>query len=309
MLSIILPTFNEQDNINLFYKKLILEIKKIKLSSFEIIFVDDGSQDNTKEKIKAICKKNKKVKLISFTKNFGHQAAIYSGLKKSKGHAAIVMDADFQHPIEIIRKFYSIWKKDKIKVVHGVKKKNNSSLIRNFLSIVGYKIINLLSPNKLDQGGSDFYLLDRKVITEILKLNEPRLMFRMLISMLGFKKKIVFFDARKRFRGISGYSIKKLFNILRFSVITSSNLPLRFITLTGIIIFLFSVCLIVFEILSYFLVGNRPPGFPTLLILISFFGGLNLLCLGIIGEYTSHIVHDKLSNLSFIEEENINFDD
>ena len=176
-ISIILPCYNEQQGIIKFIDKLVERLEKKITKNFEIIIVDDGSQDRTKEILIKLCKKNKKVKLISFTKNFGHQSAILAGLERSSGKAMVIMDSDFQHPIEILDKFYYYWKSKKTKIIHGIKKRQQTTVIKNILSKIGYFLLNLLSNHHVEPGGSDFYLIDSEVKEKILEINEPNIIF------------------------------------------------------------------------------------------------------------------------------------
>jgi dolichol-phosphate mannosyltransferase len=307
MITIVLPVLNEQENIEPLYNSLIKELNFIKINNFEIIFVDDGSDDNTAQIVKNICKIDLNVKLISLTKNFGHQIAIFVGLSKSRGDAIIVMDADFQHPIELIKIMYKEWLENKEIIVHGIKKINKTSWPRNLLTKLGYRFINFFSGAKIISGGSDFYLLDRKIVNRIIEIEEPRMMLRMFFSILGYRKKNIYFEPKNRLFGKSSYNILKLAHILRHSIVSTSVKPLRLLTLIGLITFVFAIILIIFEICNYIFVGSRPPGIPTIIILISFFGGINLLSVGILGEYIFHIMYDKLSKISFEIKETTNF--
>ena len=307
-ISIILPCYNEQEGITKFIDKLVERLEKKITKNFEIIIVDDGSQDRTKEVLIKLCKKNKKVKLISFTKNFGHQSAILAGLERSSGKAIVIMDSDFQHPIEILDKFYYYWKSKKTKIVHGIKKKQQTTIIKNILSIIGYFLLNLLSNHHVEPGGSDFYLIDREVKEKILEINEPNIIFRMYFSLLGYKKKNVFFNSNKRKYGDSKYDLSKSFYLFRNGMLTSSIRPIRAILSLGIIAFLISIFFIIFQLYEYFYTDNLlPPGFATLAILILIFGGINILAIGLIGEYLSYLIYFKLSKFKYVVDETKNF--
>ncbi len=309
MISIVLPVLNEEENIDQIYISLIEELSLINIKNFEIIFVDDGSTDNSCHIIKKICEKDTNVKLVSFTKNFGHQVAIFAGLLKSNGKSVIVMDCDFQHPVELIGLMYKEWLENKEIIIHGIKKSNKTTWLRDKLTIIGYKLINIFSGAKITKGGSDFYLLDRKIVDRVIKLNEPRIMLRMFFSVLGFNKKNLFFEPKKRKSGVTSYSISKLFHIFSHSIVSTSLKPLRMVTLAGLISFVFAIILTCFEIINFLFIGTRPPGIPTIIILISFFGGLNLLSIGILGEYIFHILHDKLSKVSYEIKETLNLNE
>lgn len=307
-ISIVLPCFNEKEGITKFTDKLSLRLENKISKNYEIIIVDDGSEESTKKLLKKLCKKNKKIKLITFTKNFGHQSAILAGLEKSSGKAVIIMDSDFQHPIEMLDKFYYCWKNKKIKIVHGIKIKQQTTIFKNFLSKVGYFLLNLLSDHHVEPGGSDFYLVDNEVRQKILEINEPNVVFRMYFSILGYKKKNIFFKSNQRAYGQSKYSLAKSFFLLRNGIMTSSTKPIRAIFSLGLLIFFVSIGFIFFQLYEYFYTDSLfPPGFATLAMLILIFGGINILAIGLIGEYLSYLIYFKLSKVKYVVEETKNF--
>ena len=303
MISIIIPCLNERKNITFIYQKLKEILKK---QSFEIIFIDDGSTDKSFQEIINLSNKDKKVKGISFTKNFGHQNALKAGFDNAKGSAVITLDADLQHPPELIPKLIKSWKINKSKVVHAVKLKNETSFIRNIFSRVGYFFINKLSSNFIEPGGSDFCLYDKEIVNIIKKFTGSNLMFRSYIKWLGYKKDIVYYKPNKRLYGKSSYNLNQLIEIVRLSVVRFSIRPLRLIMLIGLITIIFVTFFIILELVRFILYNSWPTGLLTILMLQLLFGGFTLFSIGIIGEYLGFLIKETSNNPNYIVEKKIN---
>lgn len=290
-ISYIIPCFNEEKNIPVIYKKIKNIILSNKKYLFEIVFVDDCSTDMSFEIIKKLSLKDKIVKCISFSKNFGHQSAIKAGIDFTKSDAVITMDCDLQHPPELTENFISMWDKDNLKIIHGIKEKYKTSTFKKFLSYFGYKIINFLSPNNtINEGGSDFCLYDKKIINFIKNNQRKNIVFRSYINSLGYEKGLIYFEPDKRLHGKSNYSFFQMFEIFKNSIVGYSVKPLRLIALIGFLILLVSIFMIFLELfraLSNDLLW--PSGLLTIVILQLFFGGFTIFCIGIIGEYISYL--------------------
>ena len=307
-ISYIIPCFNEEKNIYIIYSKIKKVILKNKKFSFEIIFVNDYSEDNSLFEIKKIAKKDKNVKCISFTKNFGHQAAIKAGITHSSGNAVITLDCDLQHPPELTNDFIKIWSEKKYKIVHGIKRNYSTGIMKKIFSYLGYKLINVMTPNnKLDEGGSDFCLIDREIINTIKKNPKKNMIFRSYINSLGHKKFLLYFFPDKRLFGKSNYSFFQMFGIFKNSIIGYSIKPLRIISLIGFIILLISTVMILNEIIRFIINDIWPSGLLTILILQLFFGGFTIFCIGIIGEYIGFITEQLNGSPDYVIENRINF--
>lgn len=303
MISIIIPCLNEENNIPIIYE----QIKKVlKNKKFEIIFIDDGSKDNTLKEISKITKKNKSVKCISFTKNFGHQNALKAGFDNSKGNVVITLDADLQHPPELIIKLLKSWQEKKTKVVHAVKLNNETSFLRNVLSKLGYLFINKLSSNAIEPGGSDFCLYDKEVVDNIKNFKGSNLMFRSYVKFLGYKKDLIYYKPNKRLYGKSSYNLFQLIEIVRLSIVRFSVRPLRLIMIIGLLTMLFAFIFISMELIRLFFFNLWPSGLLTIFILQLFFGGLTLFSIGIIGEYIGFLIKEISQNPNYIIEKKIN---
>jgi dolichol-phosphate mannosyltransferase len=221
--SIIVPCYNEESNIEEFYNELKKHISTID-SEFEILFINDGSEDETESKIVSIAESDHNVKLISFIKNFGHQKALKAGIDKSNSDVVVTIDCDFQQPIMLIKEFMKKWDNGKFLVVHGIKKSNKTSLLRSLIVFFAYKIINLCNSNQIDVNGSDFFLLDKKVVNEIKKIKNSNILIRSFVSVMDYKKKKIFYNLNERKHGKSKYTFGKFFNIFILALLHDYNL-------------------------------------------------------------------------------------
>lgn len=301
-ISYVIPCFNEEHNIPLVYNKIKKIISSNKKYLFDIIFVDDCSKDKSFEIIRKISLKDKIVKCISFSKNFGHQAAIKAGIDFCDSDAIITMDCDLQHPPELTDEFISKWEKDNFNIIHGIKKNYNTSALKKFLSYFGYKIINFLSPNnRLDEGGSDFCLYDREILNFIKQNKRKNIIFRSYINSLGYEKCLIYFEPNQRLHGKSNYSFFQMFEIFKNSIIGYSVKPLRLIAIFGLILLLVSISMIFLEFFRWLTQGMVwPSGLLTILILQLFFGGFTIFCIGIIGEYISYLTEQLNGSPNYV---------
>lgn len=304
LLSIIIPVFNEQDNINPLLKRLLPVLKSY---LYEIIFIDDGSNDKTIDQIKKYAKKDEKIKLISFTRNFGHQMALTAGYLYAKGDVVISMDADLQDPPEIIPKMIEKWKNG-AKIVYARRKKREAdSFFKKITALLFYKIINFLSDTPIPDNVGDFRLLDREVVIFLNQLKERARFLRGLVSWPGFKTDFVFFDRQKRFAGKTHYPFKKMLNFAVEGIISFSIKPLRIASYLGFITAGIGFFGIIYAVLGkIFLPKYWVTGWTALFVGIMFLGGVQLLTIGIIGEYIGKIYQEIQSRPQFLIKEKIN---
>jgi dolichol-phosphate mannosyltransferase len=306
-LSLIIPVYNEAPVIRPLIDK-VNSILNMPRDSFEIIFVDDGSEDLTWETIKDIAGSSSYIKALKFTRNFGKEASMHAGLKSAKGQCAVIMDADLQHPPELLPKMISKWEKEGYDVVEGVKEsRQKESLINKAGSIFFYNILRLLAGYDMRRD-TDYKLLDRKVINVYLSLREKGRFFRALIPFLGFKTAKVSFIPEDRASGQSKFSLFRLFN-LAISMITSfSTIPLHIVTLLGILTLLFSFYLGI-DTLYMKLSGQAIGGFATVILVILIIGSILMIALGIIGEYIARIFEEIKDRHLYVVNETLNIED
>ncbi|MCW7493187.1 glycosyltransferase family 2 protein [Leptospira sp. 2 VSF19] len=284
-IDIVIPSFNEEGNIKSLYDRVLkLNLKKYKL---RLLYVDDGSRDNTLFEIKKLSKNKKgiKVSYISFSRNFGHQVALKAGLDHSNADAVISMDADLQHPPELIPALIQKWEEG-AEIVYTIRKDNeNVSWFKRNTASMFYNILNYLSGLEISHGAADFRLLDKKVIFALRLFNEKNLFIRGLVTAIGFKKESVEYIPELRVWGVSKYSIKRMFLFALDGITSFSVKPLHFATYFGMVLSFFSGVYTIYAIVIYFSSDSVVSGWASVLTSVLFIGGMQLIILGIIGEY------------------------
>jgi len=302
-LSVVIPSYNEQENIRELYKELKLHLDQLD-ESWELIFVDDGSKDKTWKLIKSLHIENQRVKGIQFSRNFGHQYALFSGLAVAKGNAVITMDADLQHPPSVIPELVDEWRKGS-KIVNTVRQElDNLSGFKKLTSRLYYKVFSFLTGVHIQKGMADFRLLDRQVLKTILKFDEDGLFLRGIVQWLGFPSSSVTFKCRERFRGQTKYSLKKMIKFAVDGILSFSVIPLRLGILVGMLISLFSFYLIFDSIYAYYQ-GLTVPGWTTTVTVLSFMFGTLFILLGLIGEYIGKILIQVRARPRFITNDKV----
>ena len=286
LLSIILPSYNEQDNI----ERTFHTIKTILSSAsipFEIIFIDDGSKDLTYQQITELSARNPEAKGISFSRNFGKEAAIFAGLNAATGGCCLIMDCDLQHPAEIIPEMYQLWK-DGYEVVEGIKaSRGKESFLHTLCANTFYRLISRATGIDMSEA-SDFKLLDRKAIDALLAMPERAPFFRALSSWIGFKTVSIPFHVQERTAGVSKWSVWALIKYAIRNITSFSGAPLQLVTFLGWVMFLASIVLGVQSLYKYF-TGTALEGFTTVILLQLIIGSVLMISLGIIGHYISRI--------------------
>ena len=286
-ISLIVPCYNEESNVEPFYNAIVQTFTSIPNSDFELMFVNDGSKDKTLEKIEELNNKDKRVKCVSFARNFGKEAALFAGIRNITGDCAIVLDADLQHPPAVMVEMYAKWKEG-FEVVEGVKTdRGKEGLFHKLFTKVFYGMISKAVGMDM-KNSSDYKLLDKKVIAELAKLKERNTFFRALSFWVGFKKTTVYYEVAERVSGSSKWSTKSLIKYAINNVICFSYAPLHIVTFLGSVFILIGLGIAIDAVISYFR-GIANDGFPTLVILLLLGFGAIMLSLGIIGVYIAQI--------------------
>ncbi len=290
LLSIVVPCYNEEEVIDIFYNNLIENINEIPDIDYEIIFIDDGSTDKSIDKIKLLKNKNKKISYISFSKNFGKEAAMYAGLQASKGNLLVIMDADLQHPPRIIKQMYHEIKNNDYDII-ATKRDNRKGepIIRSFFSNLFYKLINKVSDVKIIKGAMDFRMMKRIVAEAILDLKEYNRFTKGIYEFVGFKTKWITIHNEKRAAGISSWSSLSLLKYSINGILSFSVFPLTLISVLGVIISIISFIFITYTILEKIIIGNPTSGYASTISILCFLGGLQIFVMGIIGQYIAKI--------------------
>ena len=297
-ISIVIPCFNEEDNITHFYKEL-----KNNLSDsffYEIIFINDGSSDDSLNIIKKLRQDDPEVHYISFSRNFGHQFALKAGFDYASGDCAICMDCDLQHPPHIIESLISKWQEG-YQIVNTLRRDHSS--ISGFKKITShgfYHFANKLTDVKIEPGVADFRLIDRIVLDQLSRFSENDLFLRALFSWMGFKQATVVFTAGERFAGHSKYTLKKMFHLATTGITAFSVKPLKISMYLGLIFALLAFAYGIYALLIYFFTDKAIAGWTSILISVLFVGGINLLMIGIIGEYLGKLFIENKNRPSYI---------
>lgn len=287
ILTVVLPCYNEEEVIKESIYALKKHVEEI-TEDYEIILVDDGSGDNTFTIIEDFALTNSRIKGIRFTRNFGKEAAIHAGLTNGKGAAVVIMDADLQHPPELLQTLFRYWKEDKFDVVEAVKSYTKQ---RKGLSSLSSSVFNLLM-SKLTglkmTGASDYKLLDRKVVNKLLEMPEKNRFFRGLVNWTGYKTKQVPFEVQGRAGGETKWSSFSLFRLSISAITSFSNIALQLITFLGIFTLIFSLVLATHTLYNK-ISGKAVSGFATVIILSLMLNSVIMISLGIIGIYLANI--------------------
>lgn len=307
LISIIVPAYNEEESIPYFYVEIKKIIKQMSYINFEIIFINDGSKDKTLETIKEYVKLDKKIKYISFSRNFGKEAAIYAGLQKAKGDFVTIMDADLQDPPELLPQMYEYVTKEEYDMVATRRSsRTGEPPIRSFFSRQFYKLINKMSKVEMVDGARDFRFMTRKVVDSILQLQEYNRYSKGLFSFVGFETKWISYPNKKRVAGQTKWSFFKLFIYACEAIIAFSTVPLVLSALIGILFCLISFLMIIFIIIKTIIYGDPVSGWPSLVCIIFLVSGIQLFGIGIIGQYLSKTYLEvKQRPLYIIKESNI----
>jgi len=309
LISILTPVFNEEKNILSIYKaiKSIMLMMQDKYD-YEHIFSDNASSDKSLALLKKICVGDKNVKVISLSKNFGVTKSTLNGLYRCKGDAVIQIDADLQDPPEMITDFIKKWKEGNM-VVYGIRKDRDEKWVMKTIRKIFYRTANMLSNENLIPDVGEFRLMDKQIVSELKKIKDFNPYLRGIIANLGYKQIGISYHRKNRERGETSANFYRLFDYGINGIISHSTILLRLSTILGLLITLSSfVLIIVYTVLKLILVDS-PPGITTITILILFFAGIQMIFLGIIGEYLAKIFNQSIERPLVIEKECIGFDE
>ncbi len=289
LVSIVLPAYNEEENIDRAIQKLS-ETLASEGVDWELVFVNDGSKDGTWQRISAAASQNPHITGVSFSRNFGKEAAIMAGLACAKGDCCVVMDCDLQHPPETVKEMLRLWRQG-YEVVEGVKRsRGRETPLHGLMAGTFYRIMS--SATKIDMSrASDFKLMDRKAVDALLSLPEKNAFFRALSSWVGFRTATVEFDVQERKAGTSKWSARSLTGYAIRNITSFSSAPLQFVTVSGMIMLLLALIMGIQTLVRYFS-GTAVEGFTTVILLILIVGSLLMISLGVIGYYLARIYEE-----------------
>ena len=289
--SVVISAFNEGESVNELHKELVKVMKDLPLKSYELIFVDDGSTDDTYAKCRKLQQKDKHVRIVHFKRNFGHEIAMTAGMDYAKGDAVIFMDADLQHPPVYIKEMVKYWQEGAEIVLTKRVDNQATSKFYDFCAAAFYKILNFLSDTKIPAKTPDFRLIDRSYIDFLKKFSEHDRLFRGLLSwaMPNENVKVIDFVAPERFAGTSKYNFRKSLALALNSIVQFSTKPLRLSIYLGLLTACISGLLGLYVIIEHFILKHPTPGYATIMTTVIFIGSVQLIVLGIIGEYIGKI--------------------
>lgn len=302
--SFVVPVFNEEENIHEFYRRLTKVMAPLPYD-YEILFIDDGSKDHTSQLIRELAQQDPHVQGYVFARNFGHQLALTCGLDQSTGDAVISMDGDLQHPPEMVPQLLEKWEQG-YEIVQTVRKATeDATWFKNITSRLYYKLINSMSEVRITPGGSDFRLMDRKAVDALNRFRERARFIRGMVNNLGFRYTTIEFVAPPRFAGHSKFSLKKMLRFALDGITAFSRVPLRLALYVGCIAGLCSILLLFHVIYVKYVVQDAVPGWTTLACAEFFLGGVELIGIGIVGEYVGRIFDEVKQRPLYIIREHI----
>ncbi len=287
-ISIVVPCYNEEESIPLFYKEIKKQEEKMKHVSFELWFVDDGSKDKSLELMKELHEKDKEVHYLSFSRNFGKEAAIYAGLEAATGNYITLMDVDLQDPPKLLEEMYeSITKEGYDVVATKSTSRNGYSFFRKTFTKWFYHLINKISKVDMVDGARDYRLMKRKVVKEIIKMKEYNRYSKGLFSFIGFKTKWITYENPERSAGNTKFNFWKLFAYAVEGIVGFSTVPLAIAAIVGLLFCFISFLMILVIIVRTLIWSDPTSGWPSMVCIMFFLSGIQLFCTGIIGEYLS----------------------
>ena len=302
LISFVLPVYNEESNLDPLFSQMTNACFGLN-HEYEIIFVDNGSTDKSLDIIKNIRKRDKRVHFLSLSRNFGHQGGLFAGLTYARGDATITMDADLQHPPHLIPEMVKLWESG-FQVVYTNKIIHRRLNFAHLQTRIFYYLISKLSGLNMTYGQSDFRLMDRKVLDCLIRIPEYKKFLRGTVSWLGFRQTSLEYDESQRYSGISKFNYKSLLSFAVDGILSFSTLPLRIFTAAGIIIaiasFVYALIVVLLVILKQYHNLQIPPGWSALAVAISFFGAVQLIAIGVLGEYIGRIYDQTKGRPVFI---------
>lgn len=305
--SLVIPMYYEEKVADECYKRIKENLERLENYEYEVIFVNDGSKDKTLEILERIAENDKNIKIISFSRNFGHQAAVTAGLQYVTGDAIVIMDADLQDPPELIPDMLKLWE-DGNEVIYGKRKSRcGESAFKLFTAKMFYKTLNALSDVEIPRDTGDFRLVDRKVVDTINLLPEHNKFLRGLFSWVGYKQMPFEYERKERFAGETKYPLKKMLKLASDGIISFSTKPLKLVGALGMFSIIISILLLIYTLVSYvFKLNNLSAGWTSIMVAITFFSGIQLMSIWIIAEYVGRIYDESKKRPQYIVDKEIN---
>ena len=308
-ISVIIPMYYEEEVVEECYNKMKNVLSKMQNYEYEIICINDGSRDKTLQILEEIARDDKTVKVISFSRNFGHQPAVTAGLKYVSGDCAVIIDADLQDPPELIPEMVKLWE-DGNEVIYGKRKKREGESVFKLLTAkMFYKTLNALSDVDIPKDTGDFRLVDRKVIDVLNSMPEHNKFLRGLWGWVGFRQIPFEYERKERFAGKTKYPLKKMLRLASDGIIGFSTKPLKIVGALGILSIIISMFILIYSIISYIYgLNNLTAGWTSIMVTVTLFSGVQLLSIWIMSEYIGRIYDETKKRPQYIIDKKINLD-
>ena len=303
--SVVVPMYYEEEVAEECDRRLNATLEEY---DYEIIYVNDGSRDETLPILKGIAEKNKNVRIISFSRNFGHQAAVTAGVQNSEGDCVVIIDADLQDPPELIPDMIKLWQEGNDVVYAKRKKRKGESAFKLLTAKLFYKILDGLTETKIPRDTGDFRLIDRKVADAFNQMTEHSRFIRGMVPWLGFKQVPIEYIRDERYAGETKYPLRKMIRFALNGILSFSIKPLQLVTKLGILTLFFSFAIVVYVLISKFTGHALMQGWASIMILVTMLSGVQLIALGVVGEYIARIYEESKQRPIYIIDEKVNMD-
>ena len=308
-ISVVIPMYNEEEVVKTSYLRIQKVMEDLKQYDYEMLFVDDGSRDKTLSLLQEIAKENQKVKILSLSRNFGHQAAVTAGIQYVTGDAVIIMDADLQDPPELLPEMLALWEEGN-EVIYGQRRsRKGESAFKLLTAKMFYRTLNALSDVEIPKDTGDFRLVDKKVIDVINIMPEHNKFLRGLFSWVGFQQKAYFYEREERKAGKTKYPFQKMWKLASDGIISFSTKPLKIVGGLGCVTIILSIAILIYSLVSYaFQLNHLTPGWTSIMVAITLFSGVQLVSIWIISEYIARIYDETRHRPEYIIDKKINIE-
>lgn len=301
--TVLVPCYNEEESLPIFYDRFLEVVSGIQGYEWELLLVNDGSRDNTLQIMRNLHCKDSMVSYVDLSRNFGKERAMLAGFDYASGDCMIVMDADLQDPPELIPQMLAYWEEGYEDVYAKRKNRGKESWLRRFFSLTYYKILQKTTKIEVLQNVGDFRLLDRCCINALKQMRESERYTKGMFCWVGFRKKEIVFDRHDRVAGKSSWNFFTLFSLAVEGITSFSTAPLRISTIVGLIVSMAAFIYMIFIFIKTLIFDDPVQGFPTIMIVMLFLGGVQLLCIGVLGEYVGRIFNETKNRPTYIARE------
>lgn len=304
-ISLIIPVFNEALTLPEFYPRAKKVLEQIS-DSHEMIFINDGSKDTSVKLIKELAANDRQVKYIDLSRNFGHQVAVSAGLDHARGKAVCIIDADLQDPPEVILEMYQKMQEGYEVVYAKRRSRAGETVFKKWTAKIFYRILSGLTAIKIPLDSGDFRILDQRIVQELRQMPEKNKYIRGQVAWIGFEQSYVLYDRQERFAGSTGYNFRKMLRLALDGITSFSNAPLKLVTYLGVFISIVTFFIFLYVLYSIYVIEDFVPGWGSIMLTVLFLGGIQMIAIGIIGEYLSRMNQNLLQRpLYIIREDNV----